>query len=56
LQPQHLMQRHGLSPYLGSSLRGSVVRTLRRGETIFASGEITARTTGRFVRPNLCTI
>jgi allantoinase len=51
LQPQHLMQRHALSPYLGSSFRGSVVRTIRRGETIFADGEITARSKGRFVRP-----
>jgi hypothetical protein len=32
------------------------VRTIRRGETIFASGEIVAKTTGKFVRPNLCTI
>jgi allantoinase len=57
LQPQHLMQRHPLNnPYLGSTFRGWVERTIRRGETIFASGEIAARTNGRFVRPNLCTI
>ncbi len=53
LQPQHLMQRHPLSPYIGSSFCGSVVRTIRRGETIFASGEITARSKGKFVRPLL---
>ena len=51
LEPRHLMQRHPLSPYIGSTFRGCVVRTLRRGETIFASGEITARSNGRFVRP-----
>ncbi len=56
LQPKHLMQRHALSPYLGSTFRGSVVRTIRRGETMFASGEIVAETPGRFVRPDLCTI
>ena len=57
LQPKHLMQRHPLNnPYLGSTFRGCVVRTIRRGETIFASGKIEARTTGRFVRPNLCSI
>jgi allantoinase len=56
LQSEHLKQRHALSPYTGSILRGCVVRTIRRGETIFASGEIVARTPGRFVRPNLCTI
>jgi allantoinase len=57
LRPQHLMQRHPMNnPYLGSTFRGCVERTIRRGETIFASGEIAARTNGRFVRPNLCTI
>src|SRR3984957_4935699 len=56
LQPEHLMQRYPLSPYAGSSFRGCVVRTIRRGETIFASGEIVASAAGRFVRPNLCTI
>jgi allantoinase len=56
LRPEHLMQRHPLTnPYLGSAFRGGVVRTIRRGETIFASGEIVARTSGRFVRPDLCT-
>jgi allantoinase len=56
LQAGHLKQRHALSPYIGSTLRGCVVRTIRRGETIFVSGEIVARTPGRFVRPDLCTI
>ncbi len=53
LQPKDLMQRHALSPYLGSTFRGSVERTLRRGETIFAAGQITARTGGKFVKPSL---
>jgi allantoinase len=53
LRPEHLKQRHALSPYLGRTFRGCVVRTIRRGETIFASGEITARTRGNFVRPSL---
>jgi allantoinase len=57
LQPKHLMQRHPMNnPYLGSSFRGCVERTIQRGETIFLSGEIAARTSGRFVRPNLCNI
>src|ERR1700684_1538159 len=46
LRPEHLKQRHALSPYIGSTFRGSVVRTIRRGETIFANGEITARGKG----------
>jgi allantoinase len=53
LQPEHLMQRHALSPYLGSTFRGCVVRTIRRGEIIFASGQITARSSGKLVRPSL---
>jgi allantoinase len=57
LRPEHLMQRHRLNnPYLGSTFRGCVMRTIRRGETIFASGEITTRSGGKFVRPNLCNI
>jgi allantoinase len=51
LQQKNLKQRHASSPYVGSFFRGCVMRTIRRGETIFASGEITARTGGRFVRP-----
>ena len=46
-----LHQRHTLSPYLGSSFRGSVRRTIRRGETIFADGRIAASSGGRLVRP-----
>ena len=53
LLPEHLMQRHPFSPYLGSTFRGCVVRTIRRGETIFSSGQITARSPGTFVRPSL---
>jgi allantoinase len=53
LRPEHLMQRHAMSPYIGSCFRGCVVRTIRRGETIFSSGEITARNKGKFVRPLL---
>jgi allantoinase len=55
LRPENLKQRHALTPYLGSFFRGCIERTIRRGETIFASGEIVARTSGRLVRPNLCT-
>jgi len=53
LRPEHLKQRHELSPYVGFTFRGCVVRTIRRGETIFASGEISARSRGHFVRPSL---
>ncbi|MGH9346082.1 MAG: allantoinase AllB [Vicinamibacterales bacterium] len=46
-----LQQRHKVSPYLGMAFRGIVRRTIRRGETIFAGGQITVATRGRFVRP-----
>src|SRR5205085_11674743 len=46
-----LHQRHKISPYIGSTFRGVVRRTIRRGETVFADGRITATTKGRFVCP-----
>ena len=52
LKPDRLLQRHKISPYIGSSFTGMVVRTIRRGETIFENGRIVAKTRGRFVRPN----
>jgi allantoinase len=51
VRTEDLHQRHKISPYIGVTFRGTLRRTLRRGETIFADGRITARTTGRFVRP-----
>ena len=51
LQESQLFQRHRISPYLGKQFRGAIRRTLLRGETIFAGGNITARTQGKFVRP-----
>jgi len=51
LEARHLHQRHKTSPYLGVSFRGTIRRTIRRGETIFADGQITARRGGRLVRP-----
>jgi allantoinase len=46
-----LLQRHPFSPYAGRSFRGVVRRTIRRGETIFRDGTITASRGGHFVRP-----
>ncbi len=53
LQKDDLQQRHKMSPYVGETFRVTVRRTLRRGETIFADGHITARSGGRFVRPSI---
>jgi len=52
LRTEDLMQRHRLSPYIGARFRGAVQRTIRRGETIFMNGKITARNRGTLVRPS----
>ncbi len=51
LTAERLLQRHKTSPYLGESFDGVITRTIRRGETIFEDGRITAETAGRLVRP-----
>ena len=53
LRARDLQQRHAISPYIGATFRGVVRRTMRRGETLFADGAITARTQGALVRPSL---
>jgi allantoinase len=52
LGASHLQQRHKMSPYIGSPFRGTVRRTIRRGETIFADGRITSTTRGKFIQPH----
>lgn len=46
-----LRDRHRLSPYVGRAFRGRVVRTLRRGQTIFHDGQVADGAGGRLVRP-----
>jgi allantoinase len=45
-----LYQRHGLSPYIGATFRGTVRRTVLRGRTICLDGKITTDVQGRMVR------
>lgn len=52
LEAAHLQQRHPLTPYLGRTFRGAVRRTIRRGDTIFADGRITASSLGRLITPD----
>jgi len=47
-----LLYRHRHSPYVGRRLRGRVIQTVLRGETIFGQGRPSAKPKGRFVRPN----
>jgi allantoinase len=46
-----LLDRHRLSPYVGRRLRGQVVRTLLRGQTIFYNGKIVSKPMGRLIKP-----
>jgi allantoinase len=56
LEKDDLRQRHKMSPYVGATFRGVIRATLRRGEVIFTHGHVTARSGGRFVRPEPCKI
>jgi allantoinase len=47
-----LFYRHRHSPYLGKSLRGRVVRTLLRGNTVFLNGQVDPRPLGRLLTPH----
>jgi allantoinase len=47
-----LRYRHKVSPFVGRMLRGEVKRTLVRGRTVFADGQIVGPPQGCFIRPN----
>jgi len=51
LTADRLHTKHKASPYLGETLRGRVVHTLRRGEWLVRDGQLVATKGGRFVRP-----
>lgn len=46
-----LFYRHKQTPYAGRRLRGRVVRTLLRGQTIYRDGKIVATPAGRLLKP-----
>ena len=46
-----LLDRHKLSPYVGRTFRGRVVRTILRGRTTFLNGRVVGEPTGRLVKP-----
>ncbi len=51
VRAETLHYRHRHTPYLGRRLRGRIVRTVLRGQTIFHNGNLAPRPTGRLVRP-----
>jgi len=53
LQADDLFYRHTHSPYVGMTLRGRIVRTLVRSQTVFLEGKIVSAPIGRFLKPPL---
>lgn len=53
IECESLQYRHRHSPYVGRRLRGRIVRTLLRGQTVFENGRIMGPPIGRLVRPSL---
>lgn len=51
LRAGDLFYRHEISPYVGRTFRGKVVRTIVRGRTVFLDGRIVSDPVGRFVKP-----
>ena len=47
---EDLLDRHRLSPFVGRTLRGRVVRTLLRGTTIARDGQLVGEPIGRVLR------
>jgi allantoinase len=52
LEANDLFYRHKHSPYIGRTLRGSIVRTIVRGQTIFLEGKIVSAPIGRLLKPS----
>ncbi|GAC1645649.1 MAG: allantoinase AllB [Ktedonobacteraceae bacterium] len=53
LQSTDLFYRHQHSPYVGKLLRGRIVQTLVRGNTIFREGVFVSEAIGRLLKPSL---
>jgi allantoinase len=51
LEQQDLFYRHQFSPYIGKQLRGIIVRTLLRGQTVFLAGQPIGAPRGQLLKP-----
>ncbi len=51
LTREMLLDRHGLSPYVGREFRGRVKRTIVRGNTVFLDGKTVGDFRGRLIKP-----
>lgn len=52
LHSSDLFYRHQVSPYVGRTVRGRIVRTLLRGATVYRDGAIVEPPRGQLLRPN----
>jgi allantoinase len=52
LAQQDLFYRHQFSPYIGRQLRGTIVRTLVRGQTVFLDGKPVGEPRGHLLKPS----
>jgi allantoinase len=52
LRAEDLFYRHKMSPYVGRTFHGNVVRTLVRGITVFRDGRIVSEPVGQLMKPS----
>jgi allantoinase len=53
LEAEKLFYRHRHSPYIGKRMRGRVVRTMVRGQTVFREGKIISGPIGQLLKPEM---
>ncbi|MCA1717257.1 MAG: amidohydrolase family protein [Actinobacteria bacterium] len=51
LRAEDLFYRHKMSPYVGCTFRGRIVRTILRGTTDFRNGKVVSELVGRLLTP-----
>jgi allantoinase len=51
LRSEDLFYRHKISPYVGRTFRGNVVRTIVRGTTVFRDGNVVSEPVGQLIKP-----
>ena len=51
LRREDLLYRHPISPYVGRTFRGRVVRTIVRGTTVSQDGKVVSEPVGRLIKP-----
>ncbi len=50
IKAEDLFYRHKQSPYVGRALRGKVLQTILRGQTIFKDGKLVSKPIGRLIK------